>query len=94
MTNVKTKYSGSKIEARMKVTGISLFSAGDINNNDALINKITNNTSYKKTIIKNDNLIGAISIGDAKSASILAKIFEGKDELSSYLNSDGSFKIS
>ena len=94
MTNLKTKYTGSKIETRMKVTGISLFSAGDINKNDALINRITNNTSYQKTIIKNGNLIGAISIGDTKSASILAKIFEGKDELSSYLNSDGSFKIS
>ena len=93
MTNLKTKYSGSKIETRMKVTGISLFSAGDINKNDALINRITNNTSYQKTIIKNDNLIGAISIGDSKSASTLAKIFEGKTELNSYLNLDGNFKI-
>ncbi|MBE9468701.1 MAG: NAD(P)/FAD-dependent oxidoreductase [Bacteroidetes bacterium] len=93
MSNIKTKYSGSKIEARMKVSGISLFSAGDINKEDALINKIKNKITYQKIVIKSNTLYGAISIGDSKSASLLSKIFKGKAELDSYLNPDGSLKI-
>ncbi len=87
MSDVKTKYSGSKIEARMKVTGISLFSAGDFNKEDAEIRTIKHDNIYQKIVFKNNILHGAISLGDAKFASILSKIFEGKLSLDEYLKS-------
>lgn len=93
MINIKTEYTGSKIETRMKVTGISVFSAGDINKEDAIINKIKKQNTYQKTIIKDKTLIGAISIGDPKSANILSKIFERKLDINNYLDSKGVLKI-
>ncbi len=85
MTGVKTKYFGSKIEARMKVTGISLFSAGDFNKEDAEIKTIKHDEIYKKIVFKGNNLFGAISIGDNKFASTLSKIFDKKLYLNEYL---------
>ncbi len=85
MTNVKTKYSGSKIETRMKVTGISLFSAGDFNKDDVEIKIIKHDNIYKKIVFKNNKLYGAISLGDNKFAMTLSKIFEEKLSLNEYL---------
>lgn len=85
MTNVKTKYSGSKIETRMKVTGISLFSAGDFNKEDVEIKTIKHDSIYKKIVFKNNILYGAISLGDNKFAITLSKIFEEKLSLKEYL---------
>ena len=87
MSDVKTKYSGSKIEARMKVTGISLFSAGDFNKEDAEIKTIKQDSIYKKIVYKNNILYGAISLGDNKFALTLSKIFDKKLSINEYLKS-------
>lgn len=84
MTNLKTKYTGSKIEARMKVTGISLFSAGDINKDGVEIKVIKQDSIYKKIVFKNNKLYGAISLGDNKFAMTLSKIFEEKLSFNEY----------
>ncbi|MCK5823105.1 MAG: FAD-dependent oxidoreductase, partial [Bacteroidales bacterium] len=92
MSDVKTKYSGSKIETRMKVTGISLFSAGDFNKDDVEIKIIKHDSIYKKIVFKNNILYGAISLGDNKFAMTLSKIFEEKLSLNEYLKTDKSLQ--
>jgi|AntAceMinimDraft_16_1070373.scaffolds.fasta_scaffold01477_6 nitrite reductase (NADH) large subunit len=89
MADVKTKYSGSKIEARMKVTGISLFSVGDFNKKNAEVKTIKKDMTYQKIVFKDNILYGAISIGDAKFASSLSKIYEEKLDINEYLKSIG-----
>ncbi len=74
----KIKYKGSSFETRLKVTGITLFSAGEFNAKDGEIKTLQENNVYKKIIIKNKKLYGAIILGDDKAALLASKIFKDK----------------
>jgi nitrite reductase (NADH) large subunit len=78
MVGVKTKYNGTLFSNVLKVTGIDLYSAGDFNaeNGEILISK--NENEYKKVIIENNKLIGAIVLGNENAVKIASKVFEGK----------------
>ncbi|OGO83056.1 MAG: hypothetical protein A2Y18_07040 [Clostridiales bacterium GWD2_32_19] len=69
-------YAGSKMEARLKVVGISLLSAGKIQG-DGLVEKAEENDgAYVKTFEDNGDIVGAIVIGDAKEVNRLAKVIK------------------
>lgn len=74
----KIKYKGSSFETRLKVTGITLFSAGEFNAKDGEIKTLQEDNVYKKIIIKNKKLYGAIILGDDKAALLASKIFKDK----------------
>ncbi|MBC8184360.1 NAD(P)/FAD-dependent oxidoreductase [candidate division KSB1 bacterium] len=78
MVGIKTKYNGTLFSNILKVTGIDLYSAGnfDSKNGEILISK--NGNEYIKFIIKNNQLIGAIVLGNANAVKIASKDFEGK----------------
>jgi len=69
MTGVKIKkYNPTLPEVRLKVTGISLFSGGSIDENKAVIYKYNKDGIYRKFFVKNNIIVGAIIIGDMKTS--------------------------
>jgi nitrite reductase (NADH) large subunit len=78
MAGEKIKYKGSSFETRLKVTGITLFSAGEFNAKDGEIKTLQGDDVFKKIIIKNKKLYGAIILGDDKAALLASKIFKDK----------------
>lgn len=71
---------------KLKVTGISLFSVGDLSDDDeseSLIYRDKNQGIYKKLIIKNNVLIGAVLYGDIQEGTFYNELLDEKTDLSS-----------
>jgi nitrite reductase (NADH) large subunit len=61
------RYTGSVTSTKLKVTGIDLFSAGNFMGGDGTDEIVLNDPSggvYKKLVVKNDTLVGAVLYGD------------------------------
>ena len=61
------RYSGSLTSTKLKVTGVDLFSAGDFSGGEGTEDIVLADPGagvYKKLVIKNDQLIGAVMVGD------------------------------
>ena len=61
------RYSGSLTSTKLKVTGVDLFSAGDFSGGDGTEDIVLADPGvgvYKKLVIKDDKLIGAVMVGD------------------------------
>lgn len=78
MAGEEILYDGSPVETRLKVAGISLFSAGafEAEGDNVIIEK--ENGVYRKLVFLNEKLIGANIIGDNKAAMTCSKVYEGK----------------
>ena len=66
------RYQGSVTSTKLKVTGIDLFSAGDFtgdNETDEIVMHDAAGGVYKKLVLKDDKLIGAVMYGDTKDGS-------------------------
>jgi nitrite reductase (NADH) large subunit len=69
MTGIKIqKYNPTLPEVRLKVTGISLFSGGNIEEKGAVIYRYNKDGIYRKFFVKNNKIVGAILIGDIKTS--------------------------
>ncbi|MCE9562481.1 MAG: FAD-dependent oxidoreductase [Planctomycetes bacterium] len=83
--NPNARYRGSKVYTRLKVVGIEVASMGDIDAKDAddeVVQVIEEKRGvYRKLIIRNDRLAGAVLVGDASAAAGLARRFERGDSL-------------
>ncbi len=65
-------YPGSVTATRLKVTGVELFSAGDYlgaGGGDELVYQDPARGIYKKLVVRNDRVCGAVLYGDAVDAS-------------------------
>ncbi|EDY87695.1 nitrite reductase (NAD(P)H), large subunit [gamma proteobacterium HTCC5015] len=63
------RYEGTVLSTKLKVTGVKLFSAGDFSGGDGcdeLIYKDISQGVYKKLVIKDDRLVGAVLYGDTQ----------------------------
>ncbi|MBI4686667.1 MAG: NAD(P)/FAD-dependent oxidoreductase [Nitrospirae bacterium] len=79
-------YSGTTMSNRLKVLGVDLFAAGDIDADgryEAVVVKDKDNFIYKKLVIKESNIIGAILYGDVKDMARIIKAIENKTDISS-----------
>ncbi len=81
MAGVRNPYSMTPLETRLKITDITLFSAGDIHNQDAKVKLSRENGVYRKLVIKDNKLIGAIVLGDRKEEMLISKVYAGKASL-------------
>ena len=66
------RYQGSVTSTKLKVTGIDLFSAGDFSGGDETDEILMHDAAggvYKKLVLKEDKLIGAVMYGDTKDGS-------------------------
>jgi nitrite reductase (NADH) large subunit len=79
-----TAYEGTTLSNILKVAGIDLASAGDIDENNQY-ESITaaTDTIYKKAVIDNNKVIGCIMLGDRKNFNRINRaIATGEDILS------------
>jgi nitrite reductase (NADH) large subunit len=61
------RYTGSVTSTKLKVTGIDLFSAGNFMGGEGTDEIVLNDAAggvYKKLVVKNDTLVGAVLYGD------------------------------
>jgi len=76
------RYTGSVMATKLKVTGIDLFSAGDFvgdEASDAIVLSDPANGVYKKLVLKDERLIGAVMYGDTADGSWYFKLMrEGR----------------
>jgi nitrite reductase (NADH) large subunit len=65
-------YTGSAVSTKLKVTGVDLFSAGDFsegNENDEVVLRDPRRGIYKRVILRDDKIIGAVLYGDTADGS-------------------------
>jgi nitrite reductase (NADH) large subunit len=76
-------YKGSMLSTQLKVTGIDLFSAGDFvgsAQSESLVMKDARRGIYKRIVIENNKVRGAVLYGDVKDGPWYFELMrEGKD---------------
>ena len=71
-TGEPTGYEGSVTSTKLKVSGIDLFSAGDFSGGDGAEDIVMRDAArgvYKRVIVKDDKLVGAVLYGDTADGS-------------------------
>lgn len=80
----KARYRGSKLYTRLKVAGVDVASMGQLDPtlpDDEVIQVVEDRKlTYRKLIIRQDRLIGAMFVGDTSGAAACAQAFD-RDEL-------------
>ena len=74
-------YGGSTLSTTLKVVGIDLASAGNIDaENEFESEVLTDNKVYKKIVIEDNKIIGCIMLGETKGFTKIKKMMsEGHD---------------
>ncbi|MBL8482987.1 MAG: NAD(P)/FAD-dependent oxidoreductase [Rhodocyclaceae bacterium] len=78
------RYQGSVTSTKLKVTGIDLFSAGDFMGNsdaDEIILQDPAGGVYKKLVLKDNRLIGAVMYGDTVDGSWYFQLLKDKQDI-------------
>ncbi|MEK7738367.1 MAG: nitrite reductase large subunit NirB, partial [Pseudomonadota bacterium] len=80
------RYTGSLISTKLKVTGVELFSAGDYLGGEGTENLLLSDPKgaggglYKKLVLKDNKLVGAVLYGDSEDGNWYFKLMrEGTD---------------
>jgi nitrite reductase (NADH) large subunit len=86
LTGVQTKpYEGSITGTQLKVSGVDLFSAGEIIDDPSTkAIKVHNEFDgvYKKILIRNQTIVGIVLYGDTKDSTKLYKMLSQKEDIS------------
>ena len=82
-------YSGSVVATNLKVSGVSVFSAGDFMGADGseaiLLNDVRHGT-YKKLVISDGRLIGAVLVGDVGDALWYLELIRNREPIARIRN--------
>jgi nitrite reductase (NADH) large subunit len=79
MAGGKALYKGTVMANTLKVVGIDLASAGNIDVENKLESKVfTDLKVYKKIVIENDQIVGCIMLGDTKGFTKITKMMSEK----------------
>ncbi|MGZ5871278.1 MAG: NAD(P)/FAD-dependent oxidoreductase [Bradyrhizobium sp.] len=74
-------YSGSVVATNLKVSGVSVFSAGDFLGSDgceSIVLSDVRSGTYKKLVISDGRLIGAVLVGDVGDALWYLELIRGR----------------
>lgn len=84
-TNPDARYTGSRVYTRLKVAGIEVASMGDVeakHADDEVVQVIEEKRGvYRKLVIRDGRLAGAVLVGDASASAGLVRRFERGDPL-------------
>lgn len=76
-------YEGTTMANTLKVVGVDLASAGNIDAENELESKVvTDENVYKKIVMENDQIIGCIMLGDTKGFNKITKAMSEKQNVS------------
>ena len=81
------RYEGSLTSTKLKVTGVDLFSAGDFHGNDStedLVMKDISRGVYKKIVLKDNKVHGAVLYGDTVDGSWYFKLLRDGTDVSDF----------
>ncbi|MBW1862548.1 MAG: NAD(P)/FAD-dependent oxidoreductase [Deltaproteobacteria bacterium] len=80
-------YEGTTMANTLKVVGVDLASAGNIDAENEFESRIvTDEKVYKKIVIENDQIIGCIMLGDTKGFNKITKAMSEKQDVSRIKN--------
>jgi nitrite reductase (NADH) large subunit len=83
MAGEEAHYKGTVMANTLKVVGIDLASAGEIDvDNKFEAKTLTEDKHYKKVVIHNNQLIGCIMLGDTKGFNKITKMMAEKQDVS------------
>jgi nitrite reductase (NADH) large subunit len=84
-TNPLARYRGSKLYTRLKVAGVDVASMGRVEpelESDEVIQIVeTRRGSYRKMIVRDGKLVGALFVGNTEAAATLVQLFDRGDAL-------------
>ncbi len=96
MAGGNAKYFGTPISNRLKVVGIDLVAAGDIDadgNKESIVFKDRGSFIYKKLVLDQSRIIGIILYGDIKDNGKILSAIENKTDISSIKNDLGQWNL-
>ena len=82
-------YDGSIIATNLKVSGVSVFSAGDFTGSDGsetIVLDDARHGTYKKLVISNDRLTGAVLVGDVGDALWYLELIRNRQPIATIRN--------
>ncbi len=83
MAGVDMIYNGTAMSNTLKVAGVDLASAGDIDAENRLESKVlADNQIYKKLVFDNDKIVGCIMLGDKKDFTKITRAISEKRNIS------------
>jgi nitrite reductase (NADH) large subunit len=83
MAGGDTQYQGTAMSNTLKVAGINLASAGNIDVDNVFESKmVSDDNTYKKIVFDNDTIIGCIMLGDKKGFNKITKLISEKTDVS------------
>ncbi len=94
--NGNIRYESTTISNVLKVAGIDLVAIGEIDGNDefeSIVKKDPENNIYKKMVIEDNKLIGAILLGDKKNWFKLQSAIESGIDISEIKDELAEFKL-
>ncbi len=87
LAGTASAYQGSFVSTKLKVTGISLFSAGDFHDSDeteSLVFKDLAKNIYRKVVLKDGQIQGAVMFGDVSGANWIFDQLVEQNDVSAY----------
>jgi len=76
-------YKGTTMANSLKVVGVDLASAGDIDaENEKESRVVTDDKVYKKIVMENNQIVGCIMLGDTKAFNKITKAMSEKKDIS------------
>jgi nitrite reductase (NADH) large subunit len=83
MAGGEATYNGTTMANTLKVVGVDLASAGNIDAENEFESKVaTDQDKYKKIVLENDQIIGCIMLGDTKGFNEITKMMSEKRDVS------------
>ena len=83
MTGGDLAYDGTTMANILKVVGVDLASAGNIDVDNELDSRTLGNEKvYKKIVLKNDRIVGCIMLGDTRGFNQVTKAMSEKMDVS------------
>jgi nitrite reductase (NADH) large subunit len=89
MAGQEVKYDGTVVSNTLKVVGVDLFSAGEIDAEgtlDSVVRKDEAKNTYRKLVIKDNVLVGAILLGDIQGSKEIEHAIKAKKDISPLKN--------
>jgi nitrite reductase (NADH) large subunit len=82
-------YNGSVVATNLKVSGVSVFSAGDFmgaDGSEAIVLNDVRHGTYKKLVISDGCLVGAVLVGDVGDALWYLELIRNREPIASIRN--------
>jgi len=96
MAGIKTDYSGTTFSNQLKVAGIDLLAAGDIdpdNKLEAIIEQNQETGTYRKLVLQENRLIGCLLFGTLEGKKKILKALDEKKDITAFKDKIARFEL-